>query len=571
MKKIYALFLTSVITVSLFAGSCSTLFFSEYIEGSGNNKAIEIYNPTLAAVNTTGYRVLLFTNGSTSPSVSFYLNAVIAPGDVYVIMNSTANPTLLALADTVSGVATFTGNDAVALVHGIDTLDVIGIVGDNPGIAWQVDTFTLGTTNRTLVRKSNVFTGTKSWAFGATQWTVLDSSLNQLGAHSGPTGQSLCSASPYDTIVNFSPISGSFSGVNGSITLDLGLNVSHASSLSVDVELLSGNATWVNNYTTQTVTFAANSTHQTLPLTITNDTTGQLTHTLTFRLTNPLNGLVVGTSNIYTLTLTPFAPVADCATLFFSEYVEGKSNNKALEIYNPTSAPVNLNGYSVQVYTNGSATASNTLNLDGILNVGATYVIANTQSDSVTIKPDADTLSNSVSNFNGDDAIALVYGSALVDVIGVIGVDPGTSWSVDTGTTIDHTLIRNSNVTSGTTSWPVSTTQWTVYSFGVDSLGAHNGPLNQAPCVINGITAVESNNLVRVYPNPNNGKFVIELQNAIAAEIKLFDMTGQLVYTIKETSSNLVSIDANNLSAGIYLAEIKTGNQISRSRISVQH
>ena len=51
------------------------------------------------------------------------------------------------------------------------------------------------------------------------------------------------------------------------------------------------------------------------------------------------------------------APGAFAASndLFFSEYVEGSSNNKALEIYNGTGAPIDLaaGGYSVQMFFNG--------------------------------------------------------------------------------------------------------------------------------------------------------------------------------------------------------------------------
>ena len=48
--------------------------------------------------------------------------------------------------------------------------------------------------------------------------------------------------------------------------------------------------------------------------------------------------------------------------LFFSEYIEGSSNNKALEIFNGTGAPVDLGtgGYNVQMFFNGSATAGGT-------------------------------------------------------------------------------------------------------------------------------------------------------------------------------------------------------------------
>ncbi len=51
----------------------------------------------------------------------------------------------------------------------------------------------------------------------------------------------------------------------------------------------------------------------------------------------------------------PAAPDAAATDLFFSEYVEGSSNNKALEIYNGTGAPVDLGAadYSVQMFFNG--------------------------------------------------------------------------------------------------------------------------------------------------------------------------------------------------------------------------
>ena len=42
------------------------LFISEYIEGSSNNKAIEIYNPTDTAIDLTGYRLEIYSNGGIS-------------------------------------------------------------------------------------------------------------------------------------------------------------------------------------------------------------------------------------------------------------------------------------------------------------------------------------------------------------------------------------------------------------------------------------------------------------------------------------------------------------------------
>ena len=78
----------------------SELFISEYIEGSSNNKAIEIYNGTGAAVNlsTGGYNIQMYFNGSASAGLTISLTGTVASGDVYVVAHSSANAAILAQA-----------------------------------------------------------------------------------------------------------------------------------------------------------------------------------------------------------------------------------------------------------------------------------------------------------------------------------------------------------------------------------------------------------------------------------------------------------------------------------------
>lgn len=66
----------------------------------------------------------------------------------------------------------------------------------------------------------------------------------------------------------------------------------------------------------------------------------------------------------------------DCAKIFISEYVEGWSNNKAIEIYNPTSSTINLGEYFVARYSNGSTTATvaNSVQLSGTIAPWDVYV-----------------------------------------------------------------------------------------------------------------------------------------------------------------------------------------------------
>jgi predicted extracellular nuclease len=72
--------------------ACTGLFFSEYLEGSSNNKALEIFNGTGAAVNLAaeGYRVEIYFNGSTTPGTIIPLTGTIASGGVYVVADNDA-------------------------------------------------------------------------------------------------------------------------------------------------------------------------------------------------------------------------------------------------------------------------------------------------------------------------------------------------------------------------------------------------------------------------------------------------------------------------------------------------
>lgn len=172
-----------------------------------------------------------------------------------------------------------------------------------------------------------------------------------------------------------------------------------------------------------------------------------------------------------------------CGNLFFSEYLEGASNNKALEIYNPTGQSVDLSQYTVNTYANGVVVATNTLALSGTLAPGDVYVIANAQADAIILAQSD--ITSAVTFFNGDDAVELTQNGVPIDVIGVVGLDPGTSWSVGSGTTENNTLVRNPEFFEGTTDWTLGATQWTVFPNNtMDMLGGHTAiPCTTDPIV----------------------------------------------------------------------------------------
>jgi plastocyanin/DNA/RNA endonuclease YhcR with UshA esterase domain len=153
-----------------------------------------------------------------------------------------------------------------------------------------------------------------------------------------------------------------------------------------------------------------------------------------------------------------------CSDLFFSEYGEGSSNHKYIEIYNPTSNAISLNGYTVYLSGNGGS-YTNTFTSNASIASGDVYIVCTNQADP-SIQSTADTILSypSIVHFNGDDALILFDGTDTIDVLGTPGIDPGSSWTVGTGSTQNHTLVRKSTVTEGSTDWTVGSTEWDVYA-----------------------------------------------------------------------------------------------------------
>jgi Secretion system C-terminal sorting domain/Lamin Tail Domain len=186
MKKIYLTLLGCILFGFELQAQCDDLIISEYIEGSSNNKALEIYNPTDQTIDLSTYKVFLINNGGSANDVDFDMVGTLAPYSVYVIANNAADASILAVADTAmpyNSVAHFNGDDAVGIVHGTDTIDAIGNRYDDPGSSWPVDT---GATKEfTLVRKASVKMGQLNWTLGASEWMVHpQNTFSNLGTHS---------------------------------------------------------------------------------------------------------------------------------------------------------------------------------------------------------------------------------------------------------------------------------------------------------------------------------------------------------------------------------------------------
>ena len=198
--------------------------------------------------------------------------------------------------------------------------------------------------------------------------------------------------------------------------------------------------------------------------------------------------------------------------LFFSEYIEGSSSNKALEIYNPTGATVDLSGYEIWRIANGgdwSEGQGNAVDLADPLGDGSNYsilagdvfVVCNS-GIAENFSGECDILGTTATYYNGDDAVGLVYNGNLIDAIGEEGDDPGSGWAVAgiANATGEHTLVRKSSVTQGNTDWASSAgtdvcdSEWSVYDQNTfDYLGFHDvGSGNAAPVANAGIDQTAS-------------------------------------------------------------------------------
>jgi cysteine-rich repeat protein len=149
-------------------------FFSEYVEGSSNSKALEIKNPFNYPINLQACTLGITFNGNTAVTTFTFPSAPVPANDVFVVCNNTSAAALLGLCDlpTNSSVLTFNGNDAVALSCNGTPLDIIGQIGFNPGTEWGSGL--ASTADNTLRRKCAVTTGDTvgNDAFvPATEWT----------------------------------------------------------------------------------------------------------------------------------------------------------------------------------------------------------------------------------------------------------------------------------------------------------------------------------------------------------------------------------------------------------------
>ena len=485
---------TNAVTLPAFTPQTSDLFISEYIEGSSNNKGIEIFNPTGASVDLSNYFVKLSRNGSgwgmydadTEESGFVYqLNGTLANGDVLVIATDQATfQSDIQL--SYPSVCHFNGDDAVGLFNNNSLIDAVGNPSEDPGSGWAVAGIDNGTGEHTLIRKSSITEGNVDWASSAgssandSEWIVEDQNyfLN-IGFHVfGDTGENLGPAA--NAGQNQSVIFGSLVTLNGSASADPDGTIE-----SYQWSQTAGTSVELSSMTEAVVTFTAPSSQDSLSFTLTvTDNEGATSSATAFVKT------VQGIAN----------------TVFFSEWAEGTSFNKYIEIYNGTGEDIDLSTYKVSSCSNGCDTEGEwdypdqvVFDVGTMVAAGDVFVIAHPSADP-SILGQADNISFTYMS-NGNDAVGLVSTATgfIVDLIGDMSTSPPDAWDV-AGTpsaTNEQTIVRKPSVLNGNADWAASAgtdasnSEWLVFDQNVwDNLGFHNQGVDAPSVTINSLSPI---------------------------------------------------------------------------------
>ncbi|MFM9005412.1 MAG: lamin tail domain-containing protein, partial [Flavobacteriales bacterium] len=266
---------------------CSSVLISEYIEGvggggpNGTSRALELFNTSLNTITLDNYALLQYSNGSQVPTDTLLLIGTLGPQGRYVIVSNTGTISQNVTSDLISAFINFTGNDAIALTRNDSIVDMIGIIGNDPGNnGWPVAA--ASTANNGMRRISTVQMPEGDWNIASTQWEIFASNdFSDLGLH---TFQS-CSN---ELLIGF---------VNSTLTIDedlgnqnipVAVDVQNLTSASVDVIVtLTGGTADGNDFT-----FVS-------PVTLSFDTIGAQTFEL-----NVIDDNIIEGAETIVLTLT---------------------------------------------------------------------------------------------------------------------------------------------------------------------------------------------------------------------------------------------------------------------------
>ncbi len=376
------------------------ILISEYGEGSGHNKYIELFNAsTTESVDLGDYELRSEINGVGGYTGSLPLSGLLPPGATFVVAHSDADDALRSQASLLSRAQPiqFNGNDAVGLFFLGALEDAVGPLGD--ASYWGRDL--------RLIRRPEI--GAPRPVYDPSEWIVgpMDD-WSDIGRHT--FGEPLdmpqgLEAAPIGTI----GFTLAWQAVDGATQYRL--QVARNAGFT---DLVDGHDGLITTVPTVAVGGLAPDT--------------------------PYWARVTALEGLRESPVSAALEVRTRAALpMLTEYGAGAANNNMyLELYNPHAFPISLQGIAIRKRTSTLTGFDAPLNLAGTLAPGATQVVVHAAAeqalrDLADLVSDADALA-----FNGRHAVALFRGESLIDVIGW----PSVAWGVD------KTFVRRTDITS---------------------------------------------------------------------------------------------------------------------------
>lgn len=248
--------------------------------------------------------------------------------------------------------------------------------------------------------------------------------------------------------------------------------------------------------------------------------------------------------------------------LFISEYIEGSSYNKALEIANFTGATADLSAYSLKKQTNGSGDWGSELMLQGELAYGDVFVITHVNADAV-MQAQADVIGGGIVTFNGNDALGLFRHGVLIDLLGTFGSDTDYAKNV--------TMVRKASISGPSDVFFLN--EWNVFSTDFFSdLGYHR--FDASTTGLEGGDLIDGLEVFAPWPNPFEDHLLLSFQveKTMDLQIELFDGLGRLVQVVTPADRigpgrYELEIDSSSLSAGLYIAVFRSGSRLRFFRL----
>lgn len=465
MKKFYLFLMISFGALSLNQMNAQDLLISGVFDGqpswAGGSlfpKGVELYaTANIPDLSIYGVSSANNGNGATgSPEFTFPAVSVTAGQFIYVVSDSAGFYDFFGFAaDYANSAANINGDDAIELFQNGNVIDVFGDVDvDGTGQPWEYLDGWGYRVDATGPDGSTFVLG--NWTFSAID-DLQGATDNASSPSPFPIGTYQITA-PADTTVSFQAISGLTTEGAGTFTLNIRLDQSTSSAVSVDVDLLSGTAANLGNTFPETVNFAAGTTTATLDITLNDDAAIEADETYEFILENG-GVLVLGSDSIFTLVVedddTPI-PAYSIATVTTIDAL-GESDSSGVEciLYGVVNSPER--GFSSTEFSMQDATGGITVYQGG---TAITYEAA--VGDSVEVIGEIDqrfgvTVITNISALNllssgasVTEAVATMpmesNESSLIRVNGLQMVDP-SDWNATGGSGFDVPVYTLANDT----------------------------------------------------------------------------------------------------------------------------